>query len=177
MSDCTHNPQTENDHPILLHAILSFYERTANLPIAFRLPFVVPPSFSLFKRMLIRGDGLSVSRGAGIIALYKDAFESVKKYDYMHELLFPLLSSSPPSFVVSLSPLASVTSSRSVFSPSSYQSERKCRYCYRSTVRLNFPNGMNRIKDEFNPTILIFCTALWRKLFQGNKGDSFDLPM
>ena len=65
----------EDDHPLLQHASLSFFEFVSSISIHHDIPEIIIPAAPLIYRSFFSISGMAVSRLCGIIYQYKRAFE------------------------------------------------------------------------------------------------------
>ncbi|KAG2212527.1 hypothetical protein INT45_007821 [Circinella minor] len=65
----------EDDHPLLQHASLSFFEFVSSISIHHDIPEIIIPAAPLIYRTFFSISGMAVSRLCGIIYQYKRAFE------------------------------------------------------------------------------------------------------
>ncbi|KAI8146316.1 Mis6-domain-containing protein [Fennellomyces sp. T-0311] len=65
----------EDDHPLLQHAALSFFEFASGISIRHDIPEIIIPGASLIYRSFFSTSGMAMSRICGIIYQYKRAFE------------------------------------------------------------------------------------------------------
>jgi len=70
--------QVEEDHALLQHWVLNFFELVSTSNQQFSLPFVLIPSSGIIYRMLFSCNSMAVSRLCQIIVNYKKEFESLK---------------------------------------------------------------------------------------------------
>ncbi|XP_020602690.1 centromere protein I-like [Orbicella faveolata] len=70
--------QVEEDHALLQHWVLNFFELVSTSYQQFSLPFVLIPSSGIIYRMLFSCNSMAVSRLCQIIVNYKKEFESLK---------------------------------------------------------------------------------------------------
>ncbi|KAL9963537.1 hypothetical protein ACROYT_G027055 [Oculina patagonica] len=70
--------QVEEDHALLQHWVLNFFELVSTSHQQFSLPFVLIPSSGIIYRMLFSNNSMAVSRLCQIIVNYKKEFESLK---------------------------------------------------------------------------------------------------
>ena len=78
-SICVVALQAENDHTLLQHAVLSFFEVVVDLHLLYDTPFVVLPSTPIVYRCCVSDTGVATSRLGGVITKYKAAFSKLKK--------------------------------------------------------------------------------------------------
>ncbi|KAJ7376982.1 hypothetical protein OS493_031254 [Desmophyllum pertusum] len=71
--------QVEEDHALLQHWVLNYFELVSTSHQQFTLPFVLIPSSGIIYRMLFSNNSMAVSRLCQIIVNYKKEFESLKK--------------------------------------------------------------------------------------------------
>lgn len=64
----------EQDHPLLQHATLSFFELVAAIPIEYDIPEIIVPSIDFVCRCFFSSNAMALSRICGIIAHYIHAF-------------------------------------------------------------------------------------------------------
>ncbi|KAI8984632.1 Mis6-domain-containing protein [Mycotypha africana] len=65
----------ENDHPLIQHAGLSFFELAATLSLQDNIPDIIIPEAAFIQRTLYSVSAMPISRLCGIIYTYKLAFE------------------------------------------------------------------------------------------------------
>jgi len=70
--------QVEEDHALLQHWVLNFFELVSTSHQKFSLPFVQIPSSGIIYRMLFSNNSMAVARLCQIIVNYKKEFESLK---------------------------------------------------------------------------------------------------
>eukprot|EP00698_Gefionella_okellyi_P002010 TRINITY_DN11897_c0_g1_i1.p1 TRINITY_DN11897_c0_g1~~TRINITY_DN11897_c0_g1_i1.p1 ORF type:complete len:495 (+),score=93.60 TRINITY_DN11897_c0_g1_i1:25-1485(+) len=75
---CTIALQVENNHTLVHHAALSFYELIGSIGTVFAMPFVRPPPASAIYRGLLSTTAIPVSRMCGLLVQYKSEFERIK---------------------------------------------------------------------------------------------------
>ncbi|KAL0074878.1 Mis6-domain-containing protein [Phycomyces blakesleeanus] len=68
----------EEDHPLLQHGALSFYEQVSTLSTQHNVPEIILPEEPFITRLFFSTSAMSVSRICGIIYQYKLAFESTE---------------------------------------------------------------------------------------------------
>ncbi|SAL95068.1 hypothetical protein [Absidia glauca] len=73
---CVQGLVLEQDHPILQHVSLSFFEFTASMSLQHDIPSIVLPAASLVYRSFFSPNATVVSRICGILHKYKLSFES-----------------------------------------------------------------------------------------------------
>ncbi|KAI8342560.1 Mis6-domain-containing protein [Chlamydoabsidia padenii] len=73
---CVQGLVMEEDHPILQHASLSFFEFTASMSLQHDIPSIVIPAASLVYRSFFSPNAMVVSRICGILHKYKLSFEN-----------------------------------------------------------------------------------------------------
>eukprot|EP01132_Coremiostelium_polycephalum_P007862 gene7862-9679_t len=78
------------DHPLLQHHILSFYELAATIVTNNQLPFTIIPSIHLCRRIYLSCHTISISRITGIISLYSREF-SLLKDEYLQNQLIEII--------------------------------------------------------------------------------------
>ncbi len=70
--------QQENDHPLLQHYALSFFEVVAQLNTKFHLPLWLLPSSALMARFMLSSSAMPISRVCAILVNSKAEFEKLK---------------------------------------------------------------------------------------------------
>lgn len=82
---CVMGLLTENDHPLMQHAALSFFELVAAIPLKHDVPEIIMPAANLVHRCFFASNAMAVSRICGIIKQYKDAYieNEEKSEDWM----------------------------------------------------------------------------------------------
>lgn len=75
---CVVGLQVEEDHALLQHWVLNFFELVSTAHRQFSLPFVEIPSSGIIYRMLFSDNSMAVSRLCQIVVNYKREFESLK---------------------------------------------------------------------------------------------------
>lgn len=82
---CVMGLLTENDHPLMQHAALSFFELVAAIPLKHDVPEIIMPAANLVNRCFFASNAMAVSRICGIIKQYKDAYieNEEKSEDWM----------------------------------------------------------------------------------------------
>ena len=73
-SMCVLALQAENDHVLLQHAVLSFFEVVVTLHTHYDVPFVVIPSRAIVFRSLLSDTGMAVSRICGVVTRFANPF-------------------------------------------------------------------------------------------------------
>jgi centromere protein I len=69
----------ENDHPLLQHAALDFFELVALIPLQHDIPEIIIPAANFVHRSFFSSHAMAVSRICGIVCQYKMAFEENDK--------------------------------------------------------------------------------------------------
>lgn len=77
---CVVGLQVEEDHTLLQHWVLIFFELVSTAHQQFSLPFVQIPSSGIIYRILFSDNSMAVSRLCQIIVNYKKEFESLKTW-------------------------------------------------------------------------------------------------
>ncbi|XP_031566588.1 centromere protein I-like [Actinia tenebrosa] len=84
---CVMGLQKEQDHPLLQHCVLDFFELASVLHTEFQVPFVVVPSAGFVYRLFFADNAMACSRLCQIIVNYRDTFVSLREFDKYREQL------------------------------------------------------------------------------------------
>lgn len=72
--------EVENDHVVVQHGVLSFYDLMSTLTATYHVPLaVVIPDSTIAYRMFLSDSGMAISRICGIVYQYKKAFEAFEQ--------------------------------------------------------------------------------------------------
>ncbi|CAO3620516.1 unnamed protein product [Cunninghamella echinulata] len=84
---CVQGLVLEEDHPLIQHAALSFFEFTSSISIQHDVPAIVIPAACLVYRTFFSNNAMAVSRICGILSHYKASFEDNerKSIDWMEQ--------------------------------------------------------------------------------------------
>lgn len=81
---CVMGLLAENDHPLLQHATLSFFELVAIIPQQHDIPEIIVPSIDLVCKTFFSSNAMATSRMCGIIFQYVNAFyQNDQKEDWV----------------------------------------------------------------------------------------------
>ncbi|CAO3627460.1 unnamed protein product [Cunninghamella blakesleeana] len=84
---CVQGLVLEQDHPLIQHAALSFFEFTSSISMQHDIPAIVIPAACLVYRSFFSSNAMAVSRICGILTQYKSSFEDNerKAVDWMEQ--------------------------------------------------------------------------------------------